>query len=121
VLKKMLKSFEAELAFAKNGQEAVEQFTTFCPDVIFIDISMPVMDGKEATQHIRTLEQEHGGHVPIVALTAHALEGDKDGILEAGLNHYMTKPVKKEALLALLKEITDSERDPPQHTLALDA
>lgn len=121
VLKKMLKSFEAELAFAKNGQEAVEQFTTFCPDVIFMDISMPVMDGKEATQHIRTLEQERGGHVPIVALTAHAMEGDKDGILEAGLDHYMTKPVKKEALLGLLTEITDSERDPPQHTLALDA
>lgn len=95
VLRKMLKDVDVELKFANNGLEAVEAYTDFDPDLIFMDISMPKMDGKEATQKIREIETETGRHVPIIALTAHAMEGDNVDILAVGLDHYMSKPVRK--------------------------
>ena len=60
-----------------------------------MDISMPKMDGKQATQAIRELEKENGRKVQIVALTAHAMDGDSEGILAAGLDDYLTKPLRK--------------------------
>ncbi|MDW3180626.1 response regulator [Roseobacter sp.] len=95
VLRKMLKDFDVDLKFANDGLEAVEAYTAFDPDLIFMDISMPRMDGKEATQKIRKKEEETGRHVPIIALTAHAMEGDNVDILAVGLDHYMSKPVRK--------------------------
>lgn len=95
VFRKMVKDLSAELKFANNGLEAVSAYPEFNPDLIFMDISMPKMDGKEATQEIRKLEQVSGVHVPIVALTAHAMNGDKETILAAGLDHYLTKPLRK--------------------------
>jgi len=70
--------------------------------VIFMDISMPGMDGKEATARIRALEGD-GPHVPIIAVTAHAMDGDRDMILKAGLTDYLTKPLRKDALLEKLE------------------
>lgn len=96
VLSKLLKSLEIDLSFAENGIEAVEAFQTDRPDLIFMDISMPKMDGKEATQRIR--EIEGNSRVPIIALTAHAVEGDEEGILAAGLDHYLTKPLRKDQI-----------------------
>ncbi len=98
VLRKMVKELNIEIKFANNGLEAVEAFKEFEPDMIFMDISMPKMDGKQATIEIRKLEKVTGGHTPIVALTAHAMDGDADGILAAGLDHYMTKPLRKAAI-----------------------
>ncbi|MBV1895226.1 MAG: response regulator [Rhodobacteraceae bacterium] len=98
VFRKMVKTLNIEIQFAKNGIEAVAAFTEFQPDMIFMDISMPKMDGKEATREIRKLEATQGGHVPIIALTAHAMDGDSDAILAAGLDHYMTKPLRKAAI-----------------------
>lgn len=98
VLRKMVKEMNIELKFVKNGIEAVAAFSEFRPDMIFMDISMPRMDGKEATREIRKLERACGGHVPIVALTAHAIDGDSDEILSNGLDHYMTKPLRKAAI-----------------------
>jgi CheY-like chemotaxis protein len=56
------------------------------------------MDGKEATGHIRAIEAKTGAHMPIVAMTAHAMDGDDTGILAAGLDHYLTKPLRKAAI-----------------------
>ncbi len=95
VFRKMVKNLTVEVTFAANGLEAVAAYTDIAPDLIFMDISMPKMDGKEATGEIRALERQNGGHVPIVALTAHVMEGDADGILAAGLDHYLTKPLRK--------------------------
>lgn len=95
VFRKMLKDFDVDLKFANDGLEAVEAYKTFHPDIIFMDISMPRMDGKEATQTIRKEEEGTARRVPIVALTAHAMEGDSADILAAGLDHYMSKPVRK--------------------------
>ena len=99
VFQKMTKSLNIELQFANNGVEAVALYETFSPDIVFMDISMPEMDGKEATQAIRMLEEENGARIPIVALTAHAMDGDDQGILAAGLDDYLTKPLRKPAIL----------------------
>ncbi|SEO57605.1 hypothetical protein SAMN04490248_10744 [Salinihabitans flavidus] len=98
VLGKLLGPLDADLRFADNGIEAVEVFDNWAPDLIFMDISMPRMDGKEATTKIRAKEADRGGHVPIVALTAHAVDGDREGILSAGLDRYLTKPLRKAAI-----------------------
>ncbi|MFY1712461.1 response regulator [Tritonibacter mobilis] len=95
VFRKMVKDMNIDLRFAGNGQEAVELYQSFVPDMIFMDISMPKMDGKQATQAIRELEKENGRKVQIVALTAHAMDGDSEGILAAGLDDYLTKPLRK--------------------------
>jgi len=92
---KMLKHLDIDLQFASNGVEAVSLYETFNPDIVFMDISMPKKDGKSATQDIRALEQKSGAHAPIIAMTAHAMAGDQDAILKAGLDHYLTKPLKK--------------------------
>ncbi|NNL17658.1 MAG: response regulator, partial [Boseongicola sp.] len=100
VLEKMLKSLDIDLVFAENGIEAIEAFEAARPDVFFTDISMPKMDGKEATRRIRALEAEQGSEpCPIIAITAHAMEGDQEEILAAGIDHCLTKPLKKQKLI----------------------
>ena len=113
VFGKMLKSLDIELQFACDGQEAVELFGSFRPDMIFMDISMPRLDGKEATKAIRALEAETGGHVPIVALTAHAMSGDDTEILQAGLDRYLTKPLRKPEIIAHIEEFCPDGASPP--------
>ena len=103
VFKKMVKSLNIDLVFAANGEEAVELYKTYKPDLIFMDISMPKMDGKDATRAIRALESASQTHTPIVALTAHAMSGDEAEILAAGLDKYLTKPLRKPAIF---EEIT---------------
>lgn len=102
VFRKMVKDLHIDLNFADNGREAVELFERFKPDLIFMDISMPEMDGKQAATAIRTREATLGGHVPIVALTAHAMDGDDTSILAAGIDEYLTKPLRKTAITAAL-------------------
>lgn len=95
VFSKMVKSLNITLEFAANGEEAVELYQSFKPDLVFMDISMPRMDGKQATQKIREIEARTGGHIPVVAMTAHALPDDDKSILQAGLDHYLTKPLRR--------------------------
>ncbi|HQY43543.1 MAG TPA: ATP-binding protein [Paracoccaceae bacterium] len=101
VFRKMVQGCDIDLQFAANGREAVELWKAHKPDLIFMDISMPEIDGREATRQIRTAEAEagRGEHVPIIAMTAHAMEGDSDSILAAGLDHYLTKPLKKPEII----------------------
>jgi CheY-like chemotaxis protein len=107
VFGKMVKHLNIELRFAENGREAVEAYREFRPDMIFMDISMPEMDGKEATRTIREIEADAGGttHVPVVALTAHAMDGDDTEILAAGLDYYLTKPLRKAAITEKVLEL----------------
>ena len=102
VFRKMVSALDIDLAIANDGFEAVSAFEAEPPDVIFMDISMPGMDGKEATARIRAMEGS-GPNVPIIAVTAHAMEGDRDMILQAGLTDYLTKPLRKDALLEKLE------------------
>jgi len=81
------------------------------PDMIFMDISMPEMDGREAATAIRAAEAGRGAHVPIVALTAHALDGDEAGILAAGIDRYMTKPLRKSAIIEMIAAFRPPEAE----------
>jgi len=109
VFQKMVRVHDIDLVFADNGRIAVETFQSFQPDLIFMDISMPEMDGKEAARAIRAL----GSTVPIVAMTAHAMDGDSDAILAAGIDRYLTKPLRKTAIEAALSEYCPREARPP--------
>jgi len=104
VLRKMVQDFDIDLHFADNGREAVETWRSLHPDLIFMDISMPVMDGREAAREIRRIEAETLlPRVPIVALTAHAMNGDSDSVLAAGIDHCLTKPLRKAAIAAMIE------------------
>ena len=110
VLTKMLAPLEIDLTLVNNGQEAVDAFKASTPEIVFLDISMPVMDGLEAAALIRTMDG--GQTVPLVAMTAHALAGDEERIRAGGFDHYMTKPLKK-ALLAEHVETAKRMRGAP--------
>ncbi|WP_425044491.1 response regulator [Primorskyibacter sp. S87] len=99
VFQKMVQDLDVDLRFANDGVDALRAYSEFRPDLIFMDISMPQMDGKEATTEIRQIEQGTGRRVPIIALTAHAMDGDAEEILSAGLDFYMTKPLRKAEIL----------------------
>jgi PAS domain S-box-containing protein len=83
-----------------NGRKALETFKAVRPRLILMDVSMPEMNGLEATAAIRALEAETGGRVPIVGVTAHALKGDRERCLDAGMDDYLPKPISPNALLA---------------------
>lgn len=100
VFSKMIKSLDVDLVFAVDGIEAVEKYQELDPDLIFMDISMPRLDGKDACRQIREIEKDTGRHVPVVALTAHAMTDDDREIIAAGLDHYMTKPLRKPEIIA---------------------
>ncbi len=117
VFQKMVRGMDIELRFADNGRIAVEMFQEFQPDLIFMDISMPEMDGKEAARTLRGM----GATVPIVALTAHAMEGDAEAILASGIDRYLTKPLRKTAIEGALGEYCPPEARPPLAHPAEDA
>ena len=110
VLRKMVQDADIDLEFAANGLEAVESFRNRRPDLVFMDISMPRMDGREATAMIRA---QGGPHVPIIAMTAHAMHGDREGILAAGLDDYLTKPLRRTDLLDRLHRHCPEDARPP--------
>ncbi|MFN4153763.1 MAG: response regulator [Paracoccaceae bacterium] len=111
VFAKMVKDIDIELRFVNNGREAVEMYQSWTPDLIFMDISMPEMDGREAAQAIRLIEDGRS-HVPIVALTAHAMDGDSADILAAGLDRYLTKPLRKTTILEVMQAFCPEEARP---------
>lgn len=85
-----------------NGRKAVDAYDRLNPRMILMDVSMPEMNGHEATGKIRELEVARGTHVPIVGVTAHALKGDRERCLEAGMDDYLPKPISPKALMAKL-------------------
>jgi signal transduction histidine kinase/DNA-binding response OmpR family regulator len=88
---------------AANGREALEALEKGSFDLVFMDVQMPVMDGFEATTAIRKKEAASGMHVPVVALTAHAMKGDREKCLAGGMDEYLTKPIRPHELDEILK------------------
>ncbi|MBZ9906946.1 response regulator [Mesorhizobium sp. BR115XR7A] len=83
---------------AGNGRTAVEMYRSLHPRLVLMDVSMPEMNGYEATRAIRAIEASSGGHIPIIGVTAHALKGDRDKCIEAGMDDYLPKPVSPDRL-----------------------
>lgn len=92
------------VSLAGNGKEALSAFETSSFDLILMDVQMPEMDGIEATQAIRRLEEAGASHCPIVAMTALAMKGDKERCLDAGMDGYLTKPIRTQELDAVLDD-----------------
>jgi CheY-like chemotaxis protein len=90
---------------ASNGKEAVDMFGTSNYDLVLMDIQMPVMSGLLAAEKIRALEATTNSHVPIIAITANAMLGDKEKCLSAGIDDYISKPFQPAALLEKIKKI----------------
>lgn len=116
--RRLLEKGGHEVRTAVNGREALDLFAEATFDVILMDVQMPEMDGFEATAHIREQERATGKRQPIVALTAHAMKGDREKCLEAGMDGYVAKPLTTEAILAemasvLGKEVGEAMDKPP--------
>jgi CheY-like chemotaxis protein len=93
------------VSLAVNGIEAVTMWREGDFDLILMDVQMPEVDGFEATRQIRLEEQTTGRHVPIVATTAHAMTGDRERCLLAGMDDYLSKPIHRQELLAVLARL----------------
>jgi two-component system cell cycle response regulator DivK len=100
-----------EVAEATNGLEAVEMAETLMPDIILMDLALPRMDGWEATRRLKGNDRTR--HIPVVALTGHALAGHAEGARQAGCDAFVTKPCLPDALVAEIKRLLDS---PPRST-----
>jgi CheY-like chemotaxis protein len=88
---------------AENGIEAIAKWKDELPDLILMDMQMPEMDGIDATKEIRKLEKNSEKQTPIIALTAGALQEEREKCLSAGMNDFLTKPIEQEKLLETLK------------------
>ncbi len=99
------------IAIVDDGQEAVARYQREEFDLILMDVQMPIMSGIEATQAIRQLERYSGKHIPIVALTAHAMAGDKQKCLEAGMDGYLSKPVHPELLAEKIRQVVPNTEE----------
>ncbi|MFD1340967.1 PAS-domain containing protein [Litorisediminicola beolgyonensis] len=102
VFEKMISGYDVALRVANDGREALAAWQSRCPDLIFMDISMPEMDGRDVTRRIRATAGPTG-KVPIVAVTAHARDADRREILEAGVDLVLTKPLRRAALVDALE------------------
>lgn len=103
---------------ARTGREALELIEQFSFDLVLMDVQMPEMGGVEATQLIRQREAQHGGHLPIVAMTAHAMAGDRERFLAAGMDEYISKPISQERLREVVRSLgrpaATGDGTPPQ-------
>jgi CheY-like chemotaxis protein len=90
---------------AGDGREALEELKKADFDLVLMDVQMPVMGGFEATAAIREMEQGTGKHIPIVALTAHAVTGDRERCLAAGMDGYVPKPIHTEELFEQIEAL----------------
>ena len=92
-----------EVVIAVDGQQGVDLAQSSAPDLILMDMSLPVIDGWEATRQLKAMDRMKG--VPIIALTAHAMSGDREKALDAGCNDYDTKPIELPRLLGKIEAL----------------
>ena len=104
----LLEQLGHSVVAASNGREALATYEREPFDLVFMDIQMPEIGGLEATRAIRMREQVSGSHTPIVALTAHAMKGDKERYLNAGMDGYVSKPIRRKELYETIERLTSS-------------
>ncbi len=101
---RVLKKHGHPVTVASDGLQALAALEKESFDLILMDVQMPDMDGFEATRAIRYKEKKMGNHIPIIAMTAHAMKGDRDRCIQAGMDDYVSKPIQLDALLSLIKK-----------------
>ncbi|MEZ5911172.1 MAG: response regulator [Paracoccaceae bacterium] len=112
IVRKMLEPENLELILVENGRLAVESYERQPPDIVLMDMSMPVMDGLQAAREIRRIEARDGlPRVPMVALTANAFSDDRDACIEAGLDDFLTKPISKPDLTERIRAHLSSAQE----------
>jgi CheY-like chemotaxis protein/HPt (histidine-containing phosphotransfer) domain-containing protein len=105
VIRPVLEKLGIRVTMVSNGQKAVQALRENQYDLVLMDIEMPVMDGLEATREIRKMDDPQKSSIPIAALTAHALKGDKERFLAAGMDGYITKPVQTGKLIQTISRL----------------
>ncbi len=104
---------------AQNGQQAWDMLQHSNYDIVLMDVQMPVMDGFQATAKIRASSDPIKAQIPIVAMTAHALKGDAERCLAAGMDAYVSKPIQQEEFIEIVEVLGNSEEEPPAAALQL--
>ncbi|MDY6843059.1 MAG: response regulator [Thermodesulfobacteriota bacterium] len=104
LIKKILEKQGYTVMVAGNGKEAIEVYEKEVPDLILMDVQMPEMNGCEATAAIRQKEKETQNHIPIVAITAHSAKEEFERCVEAGMDGYVTKPIKSQELIEVIEQ-----------------
>ena len=114
----LLEKHGHQIEVVNNGRECVERFNSHSFDVVLMDVQMPEMDGLEATRAIRMLEGDGTKRIPIIAMTAHAMAGDRERCIEAGMDDYVSKPIRIRALMqALGQNVQDTNHVAPKLTI----
>jgi PAS domain S-box-containing protein len=99
-----------QVDIARNGQEAIDKYHENSYDLVLMDVQMPILDGFEATAHIRQIEStvlNKSTHIPIIALTANAMKGDREKCLNAGMDEYLSKPFTPNDLISIIRTVTN--------------
>lgn len=104
VFTQMLNDTDYTFKIANNGEEGLELYKELSPSLVLMDVSMPVMNGHEATQEIRKIEESSGRHTPIIAVTAHAVKGDLEKCLDAGMDDYLSKPISPDMMIKKIEK-----------------
>jgi two-component system, cell cycle response regulator DivK len=110
MLRRRLQRSGFEVVVAADGEQGIELARTERPDLILMDLSLPVLDGWEATRRLKAAEDTQS--IPIIALSAHAMPGDREKALEAGCDDYDPKPVKLPSLLAKIRALLPESSQP---------
>jgi signal transduction histidine kinase/CheY-like chemotaxis protein len=103
---RLLEKFGHRVTVAHNGRQALDAIAADAFDVVLMDVQMPEMDGFEAATIIRQRERAHGGHLPLIALTAHAMKGDEERCFAAGMDAYVSKPIDAAHLVGTIQRLT---------------
>ncbi len=120
VLQALIDTSAFAMTIAENGEEVVALYKAESFDIVLMDISMPLMDGMQATALIRAFELETGkDRTPIIALTAHAMAGDRERFIEAGMDDYLSKPLDKQSLANVLEKWVPDTQAPSSDRIAI--
>ena len=104
---RLLEKWGHKVTIASNGRKALDALSKDSYDLILMDVQMPEMNGWEATRAIREMERETGRHIPIIAMTAHAMKGDDEKCFASGMDDYLAKPIRTAELIAILDQIAN--------------
>jgi CheY-like chemotaxis protein len=111
-IQRLLERWNHRFTIVGNGRDALEALKKQSFDVVLMDVQMPHLNGLEATTAIRIEEQQSKTHIPVIAMTAHAIKGDRERCLEAGMDEYVSKPIDSDKLFDAIEKLTEDHGNP---------